>query len=97
MKKIKDHIIIGIILGLAGPLLGSLGFYLVEFNHQSLVDFLDMAVTKKLLSPLLSLCAVINLGVFYLFLNAEKYLIARGIILSTLIYGLIIVLFKFAQ
>ncbi len=97
MRKIKDHILIGILLGLIGPLAGAYAFYLFEFSETNFIEFMDMAVSKKLLSPLLSLCAVINLGVFYLFLNAEKYYIARGIILSTLIYGLVIVLFKFAQ
>jgi hypothetical protein len=97
MRNIKDHIAIGIIVGLIGPLMGALGFYMFEFRNTELLEFLDLAISKKLLSPLLSLCAVINLGLFYLFLNYDKLYTARGIILSTLIYGLIIVLFKFAQ
>ena len=95
MKKIKDHLLTGILLGLAGPLILAFLFYISKFGNASLSTFLEAAAKEKLLSPLLSLCALVNLGSFYLFLNAEKYYIARGIILSTFIYGFVIVVLKF--
>jgi len=54
-----------------------------------------MAAAQNLLSPLLSLCAVINLGVFFLFIKINYLQTARGIILSTFLYGLLIVGLKF--
>ncbi len=93
--KLKDSMIIGVIAGLLGPTLGILIFYFSNFSDQAFGDFLHVSVSQKLLSPLLSLCAIINLGIFYLFLQFDYLYTARGIILSTLIYGLTIVVLKF--
>ncbi|MFY8191293.1 MAG: hypothetical protein ACOVK9_10035 [Bacteroidia bacterium] len=91
----KDNIFLGFILGLLGPTIGIIGFYLVNYSASTLADFIDLSVKQKLLSPLLSLCCVINLALFYLFIHFEKYPTGRGIILATFLYGLVIVLFKF--
>ena len=93
--KIKDSVVIGTIVGIICPALGILIFYLLNFNDQPLMDFLSESITNKLLSPLLSLCAILNLGIFYLFLQRNKLYSARGVIFSTIIYGLTIVILKF--
>ena len=93
--NIKDHLITGLLIGLLLPSLGILGFYLYNFGDTELHSFLDVSVKEKLLSPLLSLCCVINLAVFYLFVQNDHFLTSKGIILSTFVYGFIIVLLKF--
>jgi hypothetical protein len=93
--QIKDNFFIGFFLGLLGPSIGILGFYLYKFSSYDLLGFLDLSVKEKLLSPLLSLSCVINLGVFYLFIHYERYLTSRGIIFSTFLYGFTIVVLKF--
>lgn len=93
--KIKDHLILGLILGLLIPVLGVIGFYYSKFATIDLFQFLQVATKHKVLSPMLSLCAILNLGTFYLFLNKNYLLTARGIILATIIYGVTIVLLKF--
>ncbi len=93
--KFKDSIILGLILGILIPVIGVLSFYYGKFQAVDLGYFLEVATKHKVLSPMLSLCAVLNLGVFYLFLNKNLYLTARGIILATIIYGVTIVLLKF--
>jgi hypothetical protein len=93
--QIKDNFFIGFFLGLLGPSIGIFIFYLLNFASYDILSFLDLSVKEKLLSPLLSLCCVINLGVFYLFIQFERYLIARGIIFSTFLYGFTIVILKF--
>jgi hypothetical protein len=95
--KIKDSLLVGIPAGLLGPTLGILIFYFANFTDDSLATFIELSVKEKMLSPLLSLCAVINLGIFYLFLQFEYYYSARGVILSTLLYGLVIVVLKFVM
>lgn len=86
---------VGLLIGLLGPSIGILIFYYFNFSTSELHDFLNLSVKERLLSPLLSLCCVINLGLFYLFIQFDKYLSARGVILSTFLYGFIIVLLKF--
>jgi hypothetical protein len=93
--KIKDALWIGLFVGLLGPGLGILVFYMISFSGESIAGFINLAVTQKILSPLLSLCAIINLAAFYLFLQYDHYLTARGIILATLLYGVAIVVLKF--
>lgn len=93
--KLKDSIWIGIICGLIAPSIGMAIFYYTNFSQESFQAFIDLTIEGKILSPLLSLCAVINLGVFYLFIHFENYNTARGIILSTLLYGIVIVVLKF--
>ncbi len=96
MQKIKfDHILIGVLIGLLAPSLGIIIFYFSKFEGSSLELFITTSVQEKLLSPLLSLCAVINLAVFYLIIQFEKYQTAKGVILATFLYGLAIVLLKF--
>lgn len=50
---------------------------------------------KELLSKLISLSAVPNLGVFMLVLNQELYKAARGVILSTILITFLMLLVKF--
>ncbi len=95
--KIKDSVWLGIIFGLIAPSIGIVIFYLINFKEESLLEFVSVTIEGKILSPLLSLCAVINLGIFYLFLHFDKLYIARGVILATMIYGIVIVVSKFVM
>ncbi|MCC7533981.1 MAG: hypothetical protein IT246_08585 [Bacteroidia bacterium] len=95
MNRLKDSIWIGIPAGLIGPLIGVLGFYFANFSNSPITQFFKLATAENLLSPLLSLCAVINLGIFYIFIHFNHLLTARGIILSTFVYGVAIVILKF--
>jgi hypothetical protein len=93
--KQLDHVIFGFLLGVIAPSLAILIFYYLNFSTSDLGSFLNLSVKEKLLSPLLSLCLVVNLGVFYLFIHFEKLFSARGVILATFLFGFIIVLLKF--
>jgi hypothetical protein len=93
--KFKDSLLFGLIIGLAIPVIGVLIFYYSKFAAVDLGQFLQVATKHKVLSPMLSLCAILNLGTFYLFLNKNLYLTARGIILATILYGVTIVILKF--
>lgn len=94
-KNKFDHLYIGLILGLLAPTIGILIFFYSKFSESNLSEFITVSIQEKMLSPLLSLCAVINLAVFYIFIQFEKLQTAKGIILATFIYGLAIVLLKF--
>jgi hypothetical protein len=84
----------GIPSGLIGPIIGVVSFYFANFSQSPFTSFFQMAARENLLSPLLSLCAIINLGIFFLFIKINHLHSARGIILSTFIYGVIIVALK---
>jgi hypothetical protein len=93
--KQLDHVFLGFLLGVIAPSIAILIFYYLNSSTSDLGSFLNLSVKEKLLSPLLSLCLVVNLGVFYLFIHFEKLFSARGVILATFLFGFIIVLLKF--
>ena len=93
--KFKDSLLLGLLLGLFIPVIGVFIFYYSKFAAIDIIQFLQIASKHKVLSPMLSLCAILNLGTFYLFLNKNLYQTARGIILATILYGITIVLLKF--
>lgn len=95
LNNIPDRLWMGLIAGLLAPTIGIALFYASNFSTADFSEFFRVSVEEKLLSPLLSLCVVINLGVFYGFIHLEKYMSARGIILATFMYGLAIVVLKF--
>ncbi len=89
-----DKMWIGTLLGLVSPITVLIFFYLANYTHISFYSFLSKYMEHKALVPLFSLCAIINLGLFYLFIQKDKYYAARGIIFSTLIYAIIIFAYK---
>lgn len=95
MTKISDNIFLGIFCGLLMPTIGIIIFYYCNYSTNMLSQFIELSIKQKLFSPLLSLCCALNLGIFYLFIHFEKYASARGVILSTFIYGFAIVVLKF--
>lgn len=94
-RKRTDNLPAGLAAGLLLPFVILMIIYKVRFPEASFDEFLQIAVKEKMLAPLLSLCIVPNLGLFFLFLHLEKLKTARGIILATLIYGIPIVIYKF--
>lgn len=89
-----DKMWIGLLLGLISPVIVLVIFYLINYTHISFYGFLSKYMEHKALVPLFSLCTVINLGLFFLFIQKEKYYAARGIIFSTLIYAIIVFAYK---
>lgn len=89
-----DKMWIGTLLGLISPVIVLIIFYLLNYLHISFYGFLSKYMDHKALVPLFSLCVIINLGLFFLFIQKEKYYAARGIIFSTLIYAIIIFAYK---
>lgn len=60
-----------------------------------LSNFIDVSYNNNFLENLVSLSGIPNLALFFLFLNLQFYQSARGIILSTFILVLIVVILKF--
>jgi len=96
MKNIKlDNFILGIVVGFILPILSTLGYWLWSFKYMRFYpQFLRFLMDGRVLSAVLSLCLIPNLGLFFLFINKEYYKSCRGMILSTLLYGFLIVYLK---
>ena len=96
MERTKfNNFILGIVAGLILPLLSFVGYWLWNFKFMNFIpQFFNFLLLGKVLSAVLSLCLIPNLGMFFLFINKEYYKTTRGIILSMLVYGFIIVVLK---
>ncbi|MGB0916836.1 MAG: hypothetical protein ACPGU4_04540 [Flavobacteriales bacterium] len=91
----KDSTILGLIIGLIAPIIVMLGFWKVQFGHTSLIGFYEVMVQSNNLPGLISIGLLGNLGAFFLFYRMKLDVSARGVIMATLSYGLVIVILKF--
>lgn len=94
-KSVLDNIPLGLILGIVIPLL-TLIFINAESNrHLDMFTFLSKLHHRGKLSGLLSLCAIPNLGLFFLFMWKNNYRSSKGVMMATVILVLIVFGFKF--
>lgn len=92
-----NNFVLGIVCGLLLPIISVLTYWLWSFKYMNFIpQFFQFLMMGRVLSAVLSLCLIPNLGLFFLFINKEYYKSCRGMILSTLVYGFIIVYLKTA-
>lgn len=91
----KDNFKLGLVLGLIGPVVGLLVIYFFQFSSSSFFDFLSEFVrTKRLTTSVGALCLLANAVLFTLYINTNKDHTAKGIFLTTVIYGIGILVLK---
>lgn len=93
--KKYDKLLLGLALGIITPVLVLFVYYKINFYYLRVDTFLFEAFMKRIFLPLLSLCVVGNLAVFFLFIQTERYYTARGIVFATLLYAIAVFIFKF--
>jgi len=87
----KTDLLIGVFLGIIASLIGSYIFIelLTEYNFIEGVKILRF---QGKLGKIISLGSVLNIIVFFLLLKFNKELIARGVILGTILLAIITLL-----
>ena len=93
----RDNIRFGLVMGFLGPILGMIVYYFAAFySHQvSFSEFLGyLGQSKTLLTAVSSISLVANAVLFTFYVNARKDQTIKGIFLSTLIYGIAVLLIK---
>ena len=93
-QKIRKEILIGFLIGIIANLAGCY-LYIFFFSEYSLKTTIEVALEQDLLGNIIALGALLNLGVFFIFLKKKKYYRARGVIMATLLAAIIIVIAKF--
>ncbi len=86
----------GVIFGLIGPVLGSFLYQEMLFHDLTYKAFVTYMVASESTAAIISLSAIFNLIIFFYFIWLKRYLAARGVILATFVYVLIVILLKFA-
>lgn len=96
MKNKMDHWLIGIVLGLIGPILVLWLINLYQFPSLKFGVFLKTALYHGQLSSWLKIAVIFNLASFFLTLNNNLIKSARGVIASTFFYAGLIVYLMYA-
>ncbi len=93
----KDNLKLGLVLGLIAPLGGLLLFKWYKFGIFTFKEFFQFIFLEpgfKTLSAGLSISLLLNALLFTLYINSRKDNTAKGIFITTAVYGLIILLIK---
>ena len=94
----KDNFLYGCILGLLAPVIGLLFLKYHEFDGYSFGDIfyflLHKDMSHQVLSAGLSVSLLLNALFFTIYINTNKDHTAKGIFITTLVYGVIILLLK---
>tara|TARA_B100000508_G_C11441970_1_gene269251 strand:- start:260 stop:565 length:306 start_codon:yes stop_codon:yes gene_type:complete len=89
-KRKADNFWLGLAFGIILPLLVLFIFYLSSYAYLTLPEFMRKMVFQSVIFKLMSLCAIINLGSFFLFYQTNNDRAARGVIFATLIFAFIV-------
>lgn len=88
--------LLGLIIGLIVPMAGMLIMYLVKFGNQSFDTFIRVLTHNFDTAALvLSFSILANIIPFIYYTNRRLDLTARGILIATVLYAVLIVLLKF--
>ncbi len=91
----KDNLRLGLVLGLAGPLLGLLVVYFIKYPSHNILEFLEYFMNdKRMITSIGSLSLLANVILFTLYVNTHRDETAKGIFVMTLFYGIGILLLK---
>jgi drug/metabolite transporter (DMT)-like permease len=91
----RDNLRLGIVLGLLGPVLGLVIIYFAKFSSYGFGEFLDLFfTTNKLITSIGALCLLANAIIFTFYINTHRDATAKGVFLTTLIYGVAILILK---
>ncbi len=92
-EKKFDALLTGLIPALILPALTLLGFWIVK-SDRGFVDFLQQSQKMDMLSKVVSLAAIPNLLLFFLFIWTNRNFSARGVIFATLLLAFIMLILK---
>ena len=94
MGTIKKDILIGVLISLFATAAGFF-FYLEYFSKFSFDETLKMINQGDLYGKVLSLAAVPNLFVFFIFIKKKQDQRAKGVLLATILIALTTLILKF--
>lgn len=91
----NDNLRLGLVLGFLGPLAGLVVIYLIKFPSYGLGQFLDYFIhDNRLITSIGSLSLLANALLFTVYVNTGRDQTAKGIFITTLVYGIAILVIK---
>ena len=93
----KDDIRFGALIGLIAPLAGILLFKIYKFSSFSFTEIFQFMIFQpghKILTAALSVSLLLNALFFTIYVNSERDKTAKGIFITTLVYGVGVLILK---
>jgi len=90
IKTWTDTMLTGVLVGILTPMLSFLLYVIFFRPGETSIEVLERFMDRNVFTHVISLSAIPNLLVFFLFLWAGKERSAYGVIGATLIYALIV-------
>ncbi len=94
-EKRFDNLLYGLIPGILLPMAGVVLFWVVR-SGQNLLDFLSDFQQLGMLSKVITLSAIPNLLLFFLYIWTDRNFSARGVIFATLVLAFVMLVLKLA-
>jgi len=92
----KDSFLLGIVLGLVGPLLGFTIFKMVKYSRFTLKEMFQwMSMNHNLITAWISVSLFVNALLFTLYVNAKIDKTAKGVFVITVMYAVLALFIKF--
>ena len=92
MNRKADKFWVGLVFGIILPAIVLLMFYLSSYAYLTVPGFLRKMVFQSILFKLLILCAVVNLGAFFMFYQTKNDRAAKGVIFATFLFAFAVAL-----
>ena len=90
MNQKLNSLVIGLIVGIVGPVLTLFVIYLITTSELSIRDYINQLIFFKVYTHIISLSAIPNLLTFFIFIWLNKLRSARGVLLATITLALIV-------
>ena len=87
LRTKADRRWLGFILGLLAPVIGLFGINQFQFPQLSFIEFIRNANEFQTLGTWLKPSILLNLLVFFLFLNQNRIKGAQGVVFATIVYA----------
>lgn len=84
----KSDLFLGILLGFATTFIGVF-FFISLFTEYDFIEGITIMKSNNLMGKIMTLGAILNIIVFFILLKKNKELMARGIVLSTIILAVL--------
>lgn len=90
MIKNKKLVAFGALVGLIGPVIALLLFHYFRFSQTELMVFVERLMFAKFFGPVMSLCVLINLLLFFSFIWLKRDEGAWGVLFTTFLYAILV-------
>lgn len=89
MNYLIDKVYTGLIIGLLAPFLLLVSYYFYGFAEAlSFFKYLQFLVASQIFTQVVSICVIVNLLIFFIFIWTYNNYAARGVLMATILYSL---------